>query len=149
MLVSFPFLKYLNSGLLDEPFFLPPDSCLANEIIFLFYFTLADVQLRLNRYGGSFDNGRALPAMYRERVLDLSHDGFGNCQIAREIRLSLGFVQKVIDRYNERNTSLRDIRVGFPSPKIDEHVVEYIEVQKLMKPSSYCPNYNRGFYLMA
>ena len=48
MLVSLSSLKYLN--LLDDPFvfFLRPDSCLANEIIFLFYFTLADVQLRLN-----------------------------------------------------------------------------------------------------
>ena len=78
-------------------FFLRPDTCLANEIIFLFYFTVADVQLRLNRYGGSFDNGRALPAMYRERVLDLYYDGFGNRQISREIRSSPGFVQKVID----------------------------------------------------
>ena len=43
----------------------------------------------------------------------------------------------MIDRYNEQNTSLRDIRVGFPSPKIDEQVVEYMELQKLMKPSSY------------
>ena len=66
MLVSFSFLKYLNSGLLADPFFfffLPPDSSLANEIIFLFYFTVAEVQLRLNRYGGGFDNGRALPAI--------------------------------------------------------------------------------------
>ena len=75
--------------------------------------------------------------MYRERVLDLYHDGFGNRQIAREIRSSPGFVQKVIDRYHEQNTSLRGIRVGVPSPKIDEQVVEYIEVQKLMKPSTY------------
>ena len=60
--------------------------------------------------------------MYRERVLDLYHDGFGNRQIAREIRSSPGFVQKVIDRYNEQNTSLRGIRVGVPSPKIDEQV---------------------------
>ena len=75
--------------------------------------------------------------MYRERLLDLYHDGFGNRQIAREIRSSPGFVQKVKDRYNEQNASLRDIRVGFPSPKIYEQVVEYIEVQKLMKPSTY------------
>ena len=27
-------------------FFLRPDSCLANEMIFLFHFTLADVQLK-------------------------------------------------------------------------------------------------------
>ena len=104
---------------------------------FLLYFILADVQLRLNREGGTYDNGRALPAMYRERVLDLYHDGFGKRQIAREIRSSPGFVQKVIDRYNEHNTSLRSTRVDFPSPKIDEQVLEYIEVQKLTKPSAY------------
>ena len=75
--------------------------------------------------------------MYRERVLDLHHDGFGNRQIAREIRSSTGFVQKVIDRYNEQNTSLRAIRVHFPIPKIDEQVLDYIEVQKLTKPSIY------------
>ena len=59
MLVSFPFLKYLNSGLLDDPFFffLQPDSCVANEIIFLLYFTLADVQLVVNER-------RRLPAEY-------------------------------------------------------------------------------------
>ena len=61
--------------------------------------------------------------MYRERVLDLYLS-------------SPSFVQKVIDRYNEQNISLRGIRVGFPSPKLDEQVVEYIEVQKLMKPST-------------
>ena len=43
----------------------------------------------------------------------------------------------MIDRYNEQNTSLRGIRVGFASPKIDEQVMEYIEVQKVMKPSTY------------
>ena len=69
-------------------------------------------------------------------MLDLYRDGFGNRQIAREIRSSPGFVQKVIDRYNEQNTSLRGSRVVFPWPKIDEQVVEYIEVQKLMKPST-------------
>ena len=49
--------------------------------------------------------------MQRERVLDLYHDGFGHRQIAREVRSSPGFVQKVIDRYNEQNTSLRAARV--------------------------------------
>ncbi|XP_020621728.1 paired box protein Pax-8-like [Orbicella faveolata] len=75
--------------------------------------------------------------MYREQVLEFYHDGFINRQIAREICLSPGFVQKVIDHDNEQNTSFRGIRVGFPSPKMDEQVVEYIEVQKLMKLSTY------------
>ena len=87
------------------------------EIIFLFYFTPADVQLGLNRYGGTFDNGRDLPAMYRERVLDLYHDGFGNRQIAREIRSSPGFVQKVIDCYNEQNNPSEAVELAFLGPK--------------------------------
>lgn len=71
-------------------------------------------------------------------MLDLLHDGFGNCQITREIRSNPSFVQEVKDHYNNQNTFLRDIRVGFPSPKINAQVVEYItvEVQKLMKPST-------------
>jgi len=77
-------------------------------------------------------------ALGGERVLDLYNDGFGNRQIAREVRRSSsGFVQKVTDRYNEQNTTLRGIRVGFLSPKIDKQVVKYIEVQNLMKPSTY------------
>ena len=66
-----------------------------NYIFILFY--TADVQLGLKRYGGRFDNGRALPATYGEQVLDLYHDGFGKCQIAQEIRSSPGFVQKEIE----------------------------------------------------
>ena len=65
-------------------------------------------------------------------MLDLYHDGFGNRQIAPEIRSSLSFVQKVIGHYNEQNTFLRGIGVGFPSPKIGEQVIEYMEVQKLI-----------------
>ena len=102
-----------------------------------YYFTPANVQLRLNRYGGCYDNGRPLPQMQRERVLDLYHDGLGHHQIVREVRSSPGFVQKVIDRYNEQNTSLRAARVDYPRPKIDEAALEYIEVQKVRKPSIY------------
>ena len=39
----------------------------------------------------------------------------------------------MIDRYNVQNTSLRGVRVDYPKPKIDENVLEYIEVQKLTK----------------
>ena len=69
--------------------------------------------------------------------MDLYHDGFGHRQIAREVRSSPGFVQKVIDRYNEQNTFLRAARVDYPRPKIDEAALEYIEVQKVRKPSIY------------
>jgi len=80
--------------------------------------------------------------MYRQRVLQLYHDGFCHRQIAREIRSSPGFVQKVIDQYNEQNTSLRGLRVDFAKAKIDENVLEYIEAQKLTKPSIYSSEIN-------
>ena len=69
--------------------------------------------------------------------MDLYHDGFGHREIAREVRSSPGFVQKVIDRYKEQNTSLTAARVDYPRPKIDEPALEYIEVQKVRKPSIY------------
>ena len=102
---------------------------------YVYYFTPANVQLRLNRYGGCFDNGRPLPEMHRERVLDLYHDGFGHRQIAREVRSSPGLV--LIDRHNEQDTSLRAARVDYPEPNIDEAALKYIEAQKVRKPSIY------------
>ena len=35
-------------------------------------------------------------------------------------------MQKVIDRYNEQNTSLKAARVDYPRQKIDEAALEYI-----------------------
>ena len=104
---------------------------------YVYYFTPANVQLRLNKFGGCFDNGRPLPELQRERVLDLYHHGFGHRQIAWKLRSSPGFVQKVIDRYNEQNTSLRAARVDYPEPNIDEAALKYIEAQKVRKPSIY------------
>lgn len=73
--------------------------------IYVYYFMPTDVQLTLNRYGGCFDNGRPLPEVQKERVLDLCHDGFGHHQIAREFCSSPDFIEKVIDRYIEQTTS--------------------------------------------
>ncbi|KAL9976754.1 hypothetical protein ACROYT_G014083 [Oculina patagonica] len=87
---------------------------------------VSDVQLRVNAYGGIFDNGRVLPNMYRERILDLYDEGWGQRQIS-----------KVVSRYNEANTSLRPAKSHNESRKIDQDALDYIEVQKLMKPSIY------------
>ena len=54
-----------------------------------------------------YDNGCSLPTMYRDRILDLHHDGLGERQIAREVRVSHTYVGKVIKRYDESNTDLR------------------------------------------
>lgn len=106
-------------------------------MILISCFSVADVQLRLNSNGGIYDNGRSLPTMYRDRILDLHHDGHGERQIAREAHVSHTFAGNVIKRYNESNTSLRAQRSNYLKPKIDQTVSEYIEVERLVKPSIY------------
>ena len=56
------------------------------------FISTADVQLRQNINGGIYDNGRSLPTMYRDRILDLHHDGLSERQIAREVRVSHTYV---------------------------------------------------------
>ena len=101
------------------------------------FISAADVQLRQNINGGIYDNGRSLPTMYRDRILDLHHDGLSERQIAREVRVSHTYVGKVIKRYDESNTDLRAQGSHFVKPKVDQTVSEYIECCRLMNPSIY------------
>ena len=58
------------------------------------------------------------------------------CHCKRGQDLSHTFVKKVITSCNVTNSSLRIPRANFVEPKIDTHVLEYIEVQKRIKPST-------------
>ena len=42
---------------------------------------LGRCNLRINRQQGIYDNGRALPQIYRERILDLYHQGISQRDI--------------------------------------------------------------------
>lgn len=90
----------------------------------------ANIQLRVNANGGLYDNGRALPSLVRERILDLNHQGLGQRAIARAVRTSHTFVRNVIRSYDVTNSSIRIPRANFAEPKIDINVLEYIEVKK-------------------
>ena len=104
----------------------------------MFIFRLpADIQVRMNTNGGLYDNGRAIPTLVRERILDLSHRGLGQRVVAREVRTSHTFVGNVVRNYDKINSSLRLLRSTFPDPKINATALEYIDVQKHMKPSIY------------
>ena len=46
-------------------------------------------------------------------------------------------MKKVTSSYNITNSSIRTPRTNFLEPKIDANVLEYIEVQKRIKPSTY------------
>ena len=100
-------------------------------------YSTANVQLRLNQNGGFYDNGRALSLCHRERVLDLYHDGISERGIAREVRVSRSYVNNIIKRYNEANTSLRAPKACRDPKKVDIYASEYIEAQRLVKPSIY------------
>ena len=75
--------------------------------------------------------------MYRDRILDLHHEGLSERQIAPEVRVSHTYVGKVIKRYDESNTDLRAQRSHFVKPRVDQTVSEYIECCRLMNPSIY------------
>ena len=109
-----------------------------NKLSLCTFISAADVQLRQNiNSGGIYDNGRSLPAMYRDTILDLHHEGLSERQIAREVRVSHTYVGKVIKRYDKSNTDLRAQRSHFVKPKVDQTVSEYIECCRLMNPSIY------------
>ena len=74
---------------------------------------------------------------HRERVLDLYHDGNSERGIARKVNISRSYVNNIIKRYNEANTSLRAPKVCRGPQKVDLYASEYIEVQRLVKPSIY------------
>ena len=89
---------------------------------------MTNIQVGVNANGGLYDNGRALPSLVREQILDLNHQGLGQRATAREVRTSHR-------SYHETNLSIRIPRANFAEAKIDTNALEYIEVQKHIKSS--------------
>ena len=103
----------------------------------VFFFIKGKCRLNLNQQLGIFDNGKALPQIYRERVLDLHHEGFSQREISESVRVSVGYVNKVIQLYEDNNTSLARPRRTPARNIVTPDVAEYIEAEKLCKPSTY------------
>ena len=93
------------------------------------------IQLRLNQLGGIYDNGRRLSQLLRERVLDLHHEGMSPQLIANEVKGSQHFVRNVLRDYDRNNSSIPKMRETKPRSKLGGDVVEYLENEKLCKPS--------------
>ena len=85
--------------------------------------------------GGIYDNGRRLSQLLRERVLDLHHDGMNPQLIADEVKSSRHFVRNVLRDYDLNNSSMPKMRETQPRSKLGRDVVEYLENEKLCKPS--------------
>ena len=108
-----------------------------NGVLVLFFEILGRCNLRINRQQGVYDNGRALPQIYRERILDLYHQGFSQRDISETTRVSVGYINKVVHNYEDNNTSLPPTKTTPARNVFTQDVVDYIESEKLCKPSIY------------
>ena len=88
-----------------------------------------------NRRGGLYVNGKRLPSLFRERVLYLNHVNFSQRQILELTRTSRHFVQDVLCDYDHTNSSIPTTRAVHPRTEISPDVMEFIEIEKLLKPS--------------
>ncbi|KAM4748074.1 paired box protein Pax-8 [Rhinophrynus dorsalis] len=91
----------------------------------------------LNQLGGSFVNGRPLPEVVRQRIVDLAHQGVRPCDISRQLRVSHGCVSKILGRYYETG-SIRPGVIGGSKPKVaTPKVVEKIGDYKRQNPTMF------------
>lgn len=96
------------------------------------------VRVRENIHGQIFDMGKAYPQVIRENVLDLYNAGLSQREISADARVSLGFVNKIIKEYEQFNFSMpRKAFSGRQKYVMSKDVMDYLENEKLNKPSTY------------
>ncbi|XP_070544962.1 paired box protein Pax-5-like isoform X4 [Ptychodera flava] len=91
----------------------------------------------VNQLGGVFVNGRPLPDVVRQRIVDLAHSGVRPCDISRQLRVSHGCVSKILGRYYETG-SIRPGVIGGSKPKVaTPKVVDKIADYKRQNPTMF------------
>ncbi|XP_045886597.1 paired box protein Pax-5-like [Micropterus dolomieu] len=91
----------------------------------------------VNQLGGVFINGRPLPHVVRQRIVELAQQGVRPCQISRRLRVSHGCVSKILARYNETG-SIRPGLIGGSKPKVaTPRVVQMILHLKHTNPNIF------------
>lgn len=101
----------------------------------------------MNERNGIYSNGKALQQISRERILDLHPQGMSQRAIAESVPVSVGFVNKVVIHYEENNTSLPQPHKAPEREKLTVDVVDYMESEKICKPSAYTREIQRRLLL--
>ncbi|XP_045213894.2 paired box protein Pax-8-like isoform X3 [Mercenaria mercenaria] len=91
----------------------------------------------VNQLGGVFVNGRPLPDVVRQRIVELAHTGVRPCDISRQLRVSHGCVSKILGRYYETG-SIKPGVIGGSKPKVaTPAVVDAITRYKVENPTMF------------
>ncbi|KAK3528551.1 hypothetical protein QTP70_002791 [Hemibagrus guttatus] len=91
----------------------------------------------VNQLGGVFVNGRPLPDVVRQRIVELAHQGVRPCDISRQLRVSHGCVSKILGRYYETG-SIKPGVIGGSKPKVaTPKVVDKIADYKRHNPTMF------------
>uniref|UniRef100_A0A8C5HFG5 Paired box protein Pax-2a n=2 Tax=Gouania willdenowi TaxID=441366 RepID=A0A8C5HFG5_GOUWI len=91
----------------------------------------------VNQLGGMFVNGRPLPDVVRQRIVELAHQGVRPCDISRQLRVSHGCVSKILGRYYETG-SIKPGVIGGSKPKVaTPKVVDKIAEYKRQNPTMF------------
>ncbi|XP_011486553.1 paired box protein Pax-2 isoform X7 [Oryzias latipes] len=99
----------------------------------------------VNQLGGVFVNGRPLPDVVRQRIVELAHQGVRPCDISRQLRVSHGCVSKILGRWVKiprpryyETGSIKPGVIGGSKPKVaTPKVVEKIADYKRQNPTMF------------
>ena len=82
-------------------------------------------------------NGRPLPDVVRQRIVELAHQGVRPCDISRQLRVSHGCVSKILSRFYETGNFKAGV-IGGSKPKVaTPHVVNAITNFKKENPTMF------------
>ncbi|CAF0718258.1 unnamed protein product [Adineta steineri] len=91
----------------------------------------------INQLGGVFVNGRPLPDIVRQSIVELAKQGVRPCDISRQLRVSHGCVSKILGRFHETG-SIRPGIIGGSKPKVaTPKVVDAINNYKSQAPTMF------------
>ncbi|KRY17224.1 Paired box protein Pax-9, partial [Trichinella patagoniensis] len=97
----------------------------------------ADTRLATNQLGGTYANGRPLPAALRQKIVEMAIRGVKPCRISKELRVSHGCVSKILSKWRETG-SIKPGKIGGSKPKKSlPEVIAAINIYKRCRPSMF------------